>query len=54
VYENVKRATISLFTDESDDATTAYLMVSFEKDVKHEEIITAKILPFLRRVGRWM
>jgi len=53
VYENERRATMSLLTNERTDDVTTYLMVSFEKDADHEEIITIKILPFLKSVGRW-
>nr|WP_228369162.1 hypothetical protein [Candidatus Nitrososphaera gargensis] len=53
VYENVKRVTISLlFANGGENDATTYLMVSFEKDANHEEIITTKILPFLRNAGR--
>lgn len=53
VYENERRATMSLLANERTDDVTTYLMVSFEKDTDHEEIITIKILPFLESVGGW-
>lgn len=52
VYENVKRATISLSTNGRENDATTYLMVSFEKYAEHEKIVTSKILPFLKDAGR--
>lgn len=50
VYEKVKRATITLFNE--GNKADAVLMVSFEKEADHEDIITKKIMPFLREIGK--
>lgn len=50
VYEKVKRATITLFDDRGD--CESFLLVSFDAEANHEEIITKKILPFLKEIGK--
>ena len=50
VYEKVTRSTISLFNEGS--KFDAYLLVSFDSSADHQKIITSKILPFLREIGK--
>ncbi len=50
VYQKIKRATISLFED--GNKCDSYLMISFDNAADHEEIITGKILPFLKEIGK--
>lgn len=53
VYENVKSVTIPFSTNEKvenddDEDSTMYLVLRLEKDSDHEQIITKKLLPFLK------
>lgn len=50
VYQKVKRATISLFNE--GEKSDSYLMVSFERQANHEQIINEKILPFVESAGK--
>ena len=50
VYQKVKRATISLFSNVG--KADCYLLVSFEKQADHEAIINKKILPFWEEIDR--
>lgn len=50
VYQKVKRATVTMYSDGGAKAD-AVLLVSFEKEADHEAIITKKILPFLNSAG---
>jgi hypothetical protein len=46
LYEKVKRASIPLNDDHH-----VLLIVSFEKDADHEDIILSKILPLMQEAG---
>jgi len=46
LYEKVKRASIPLYGD-----NYVLLIVSFEKDADHENIILSRILPLVRKEG---
>lgn len=50
VYEKVKRATIVLFDDRG--YCESLLLVSFDVEANHEEIVTKKILPYLKEIGK--
>ena len=56
VYENVTRASMYVFNDgrKRKEEDELILMISFDKNADHEQIINSKILPFLNEMCRML